>query len=228
MRKAFWLLLAVAGCTTLTGGPKPIDYDAAAVRFDNSVTAAQAAAQLAGVEAVLISTTRDSVFVRELATQLKLVPTRPGRINDQTVAFLAGKPEGDTTLTLKTASGGSIRMHDALYKLDKFRWLDLMTVVVEPNTSAREVVRTLLNYIATDVKSDAFTAMAIHAPNGAVTDSIAQLTRAAWADVTECMRGAPSPSAATMRLFYFPPARVHCESARTITGGTAARLILDR
>ena len=230
---AKWLLalalLALSGCTVLLGGPKPIDYDTVALRFDNTVTPAQAAAQLRelGAEAALITTPRDSAWVRELATQVGLVSTRPGRVNNQTLAFLASKPEGDTTLVLKAASGGNIHMHDALYKLDKYRWLDLMTIIVEPGVPAREATRALLSYIATDVKADAVTAMAIHTPNAAVGDTIAELSRAVWADAAEC-DDAPRATGSTMRLYYFPPARVTCESVRTINGGVAARLIVGR
>lgn len=230
MRKALWLLvLVLTGCSAFLGGPGPIEYDTAAVHFESATTPEQAAEVLraAQVEAVLLSTTADTAWVRQLATLMNLVSTRPGRINDLNVAFLAGKPEGDTTLTLKTASGANVRMHDALYKLDKYRWLDLMTIYLDANAGARETARTLLNYIATDVKSDAFTAMAIHTTNRAVSDSIAQLTRAVWADVGECMQ--PQPAAgSTMRLYYFPPARVNCTSARPVSGGVVARLIFGR
>ena len=230
MRKAFWLLIpAISGCTAMLGGPKPVEYDTVAVQFDNATTPAQAAAQLQelGADLALISTPRDAGWVLELATLVKLVPTRPGRVNDTTLAFLATKPEGDTTLTIKAASGGNIRMHDALYKIDKTRWLDLMTIVVEPGTPAREAARALLNYIATDVKSDAVTAMAVMAPTSAAADSIAELGRVVWADVTECIRS-PGARGTTLRLFYFPPARMTCASARQLDRGVAARLIIDR
>src|SRR5688500_9268475 len=119
MRKACWLLiLAISGCTAMLGGPKSVEYDTVAIQFDNATTPAQAAAQLQelGADLALISTPRDAGWVLELGTLMKLVPTRPGRVNDMTLAFLATKPEGDTTLTIKAASGGNIRMHDALYK----------------------------------------------------------------------------------------------------------------
>ena len=222
--------LVLSGCTVLMGGPKPIEYDTVAIHFDDAVTPAQAAAQLleAGAEGALISTTRDSAWVRELASQVRLTSTRPGRVSGRTLAFLAGKPEGDTTLTLKAASGGDIRMHDALYKLDKYRWLDLMTIIVEPGVPAREATRALLNYIATDVKPDAVTAMAIYTPNAAVGDTIAELSRAVWADAAECGNAAAPARGSIMRLYYFPPARVRCESVRTVNGGIAAKLIIGR
>src|SRR6185369_2220267 len=130
---------------------------------------------------------------------------------DLTLAFLAFKVEGDTTLTLTVEGGGAIRLHDALFNIDKNRTLDLMTAVIEPNTSVLNGVKALLNYIATDVGGTSAVALAVQAQNQAVGDSIATLTHAAIADTWECTKESKAGQAApamSMRLFYFPPARM--------------------
>ena len=93
-------------------------------------------------------------------------------------------------------------------------------------------MRTLLNYIATDVGGDAAVALAIQAPSQAVGDSIAELTRAAISDAWECTDGGKSSQnapAMAMRLFYFPAARMRCQSARVVDAANrpvVARLIV--
>jgi hypothetical protein len=219
-RVFFGTLLLVTACSVSMGGPDPVEYDTAAVRFDAATSAAAAAAQLRelGVELALISTPNDAAWVRQVAQQAQLTPTEPGRIGDQTVAFLAFKVEGDTTITLNVPSGGKVHLHDALYNIDKVRRLDLMTAVIESGTSAQAAVRTLLEYVATDVMSNAVVALAVHAPTPAVADSVAEHGRAFWADAWECTeqgrKGEKAP-ASTLRLFYFPAARIRCEQART-------------
>lgn len=227
-------ILFVAGCAVRLGGSKPMEYDTVAIQFDAGTSVNDAAARLRelGADLALIATREDTAWVRQLAQQMKLVSTRPGRAGDYTLAFLAFKPVGDTTLTLNVDGGGSIRMHDALYNIDKVRKLDLMTVIFQPGTSTRNGVRTLLNYIATDVAGDAAVALAIQAPTQAVGDSVAELTRAAIADAWECTPGARSNGnapAMAMRLFYFPAARMRCQTARVLDAANrpmVARLIV--
>jgi hypothetical protein len=228
------LLLLAAGCAVRLGGPRPVGYDTVAIQFEPGTSVADAAARLRELSAdlALIATREDSSWVRALAEQTQLVSTRPGRAGDYTLAFLAFKPVGDTTLTLNTDGGGIIRLHDALYQVDKYRKLDLMTAIFNAGTGAREGVRTLLNYIATDVGGDAAVALAIQAPTQAVGDSIAELTRAAIADAWECTadgKSSQNAPAMALRLFYFPAARMRCESARVVDSANrpvVARLIV--
>jgi hypothetical protein len=228
------LTITLAACAVRMGGPKPVEYDAAAIRFDANTTPAAAAAQLRtlGVDLALILTPHDSVWVRQVAQQAQKLSTRPGRVGDLTLAFLAFKPEGDTTLTLPVASGGRIQLHDALYNIDKQRRLDLMTVVLEPGTHTQDAVRALLAYIATDVIATAVGVLAVQAPSAAAADSVAQLTRAFWGDVLECTDPNKRPAAgvtAPLKLFYFPSARVRCQQAQIADNGsptTVARLIV--
>ena len=168
------VILIVAGCAVRLGGSRPVEYETVAIQFDAGTSVTDAAARLRELNAdvALIATREDTTWVRQLAQQMQLVSTRPGRAGDYTLAFLATKPVGDTTLTLNVEGGGSIRMHDALYNIDKVRKLDLMTVILQPGTSTRNGVRTLLSYIATDVSGDAAVALAIQAPSAAAGDSI--------------------------------------------------------
>jgi hypothetical protein len=168
----------------------------------------------------LIATHGDTAWVRQLATSMGKVSTRPGKASDLTLALLAPyKVVGDTTLTLTVEGGGAIRLHDALFNIDKNRTLDLMTAVIEPNTSVLNGVKALLNYIATDVGGTSAVALAVQAQNQAVGDSIATLTHAAIADTWECTKESKAGQAApamSMRLFYFPPARMKCITARVV------------
>jgi hypothetical protein len=228
------LTLSLGACALRLGGPKPVEYDAAAVRFESNATPAAAAAQLRtlGIDLALVLTPNDSAWLRQVAQQAQLTSTRPGRIGDLTAAFLAFKPQGDTTLVLNVPSGGRVLLHDALYNIDKERRLDLMTAVIESGTSTQGAVRSLLEYVATDVMSVAVGVLAVQAPSAAVVDSVALLTRAVWADAWECTeagrRGEPAPPT-NLRLFYFPAARVRCEQAQVSDNGsqaTVARLIV--
>ena len=228
------VLLVVAGCAVRLGGAKPVEYDTVAIQFSAGTSVADAATQLRELNAdvALIATHGDTAWVRQLAQQTQLVSSRPGTAGDVTLAFLATQPVGDTTLTLKVEGGGGIRLHDALYNVDKVRRLDLMTAVFESGTSARDGVRTLLNYIATDVMGDAAVALAVQPTTPAAGDSIAELTRAAIADTWECTGAGKSSENAppmALRLFYFPAARMQCLSARVVESANhpvVARLIV--
>jgi|SRR5688500_5595215 len=222
---AFVATALVAGCAVRLGGPGPVEYDTIAIEFDQSTSVTEAASRLrdVGAELALIATPQDAEWVRQLAAQLQLPPTDPGRLGGLTLAFLGLKPAGDTTLTLTVATGGSIHLHDALYYLGnekkQERPLDLMTAIVQPGTPAREGVRRLIEYIASDVGATAAVVLAVKAPTPVIADSIAELTRAAWGDVWECTdagkRRERAP-AILWRMYYFPPARMRCSSARVL------------
>lgn len=233
LRSAFVLVL-LAGCAVRVGGGGPVEYDTVAIQFDSGTSVAAAAAQLRGLgtDVALIATRQDTAWVRQLAQEMELVSSRAGSAGEFTLAFLAFKPVGDTTLTLNVEGGGGIRLHDALYNVDKVRRLDLMTAIFQPGTSARDGVRTLLNYIATDVMGNAAVALAVQVPTPAVGDSIAELTRAAIGDAWECTaesKNGQSVPAMAMRLFYFPAARMRCQTARVVDAANrpvVARLIV--
>jgi hypothetical protein len=222
------------GCAVRLGGPAPEEYDTVAAEFPGNTSVEDAATRLRelSAELALIATPNDSNWVRQLASTMQLTSTDPGRVGGLTLAFATPlKIVGDTTLRLEVQGGGRLEMHDALFEIDKNRHLDLMTVIFEPNTPARAGVTRLLNYIATDVGSTAVVALAIKAPNGAIADSIADITRAAWGDAWECTeagkRNERAP-AGEWRLFHFPAARVRCATANTLGSlkGYHARLVV--
>jgi hypothetical protein len=241
MRSRLLLLLFLAGCAVRLGGPGPVTYDTVAIQFEDGVSAADAAARLReqGAELALIATRNDAAWVGQLAQQLALPSTRPGRAGDLTLAFLGLRPLGDTTMIFNLKGGGTMRLHDALYNVDNVkkptdpsRKLDLMTVVIDPGTSIRLAVDTLLKYIATDVAGNAAVVLAVQSPTAAVGDTIEALTRAYMADAWECSENAKrsetQPQMA-MRMFYFPPVRIRCESARVLESANrpvVARLIV--
>lgn len=226
MKAIRWLVpvlgvAALTACAVRLGGSGPVEYRTLAVDFGPSTTPEEAAAMIrdANARLVLLSTPRDSAWISAVAQNSGLTSTRPGHVDDATFAFLAWKPVGDTTHTIKVPSGGQIRLHDALYEIEKNRYIDLMTVAFESGTNVREGVRTLLGYIATDVMANVPVVLAVHAPNSSVSDSVAAVTRAAWADAAECTSkssGDVSTRNMNMRLFYFPAARIRCVEARTI------------
>jgi hypothetical protein len=238
MRIRFVLLLVFAGCAVRLGGPGPVTYDTVGIQFEDGLSATDAAARLRelGTDLALIATRNDSVWVRQLAQALALPYSRPGKAGDLTLAFLGLKPIGDTTMVFDLKGGGTMRLHDALYNIDNVkkptdpsRKLDLMTVVLDPGTNARLAVDTLLKYIATDVAGNAAVILAVQAATPAIGDTMVALTRAYMADAWECSenfkRNEPQPQMA-MRLFYFPPVRIRCESARTLN--TANRPVTAR
>lgn len=219
---ALWL----AACATISG-PTPVEVDALALRIAESASAEQVAQQLTqrGVDYVILSGARDSAWYADVAARAGMKTTRPGKAGATTFAFLGPAAIGDTTLTLKVNGGGELRVHDALYNVDKSRRLDLMAVKIEPNTHLRESIRTLLSYVASDVLPHAAVLLAIEPPTPAIGDSISLLTRAIFADAWECTpegRASPDTSDLSIRLFYGPAARMRCSSAqRGNIGGDA-------
>jgi hypothetical protein len=109
---------------------------------------------------------------------------------------------------------------DALYEVDKNRHLDMMLMEIPSGTGAREAVRTLLAYYATDVGGTAAVLLALRSPSAPAADSAASLLRSAFGNVLECDGESDSPpaSAGTLRFFYGPQARVECERGRLLAG----------
>jgi hypothetical protein len=221
--------LLLAACSVRMGGPKPEEIDAVAIRVPANANAEQIAQLMTqrGVEYAILSGERDSAWYADVAAKAGLKSTRTGRAGNTTFAFLGTQALGDTTLTLKIAGGGELRVHDALYRIDKVRRLDLMAVRIEPNTNLRESVRTLLGYVATDVLPNAAVLLAIQTATPEQGDSVSVLTRAAFADAWECTpqgRTNPVNKDLPIRLFYGPAARLTCRSAEQIDIGGGAIL----
>lgn len=242
MKQRHVLMTALAAlwtgaCALGMGGPSPVDKDAMMLRVSAGLTADQLAQALrgSGVQfAILTGATRDSAWYADAATRAGMTVTRPARIGAETFAFMGPKAVGDTTLGLKVQGGGELRVHDALYKIDKHRYLDLMAVHVGQGVNLRESVRSLLSYVATDVMANAALLFVIETAHPAQADSIAVLTRAAFGDVWECTKdgrsGRVMPPAA-LRAFYGPASRMKCTNAEPTdigAGGIIGHFVLPR
>ena len=167
MKRGSGLVVAaalLAACSSVRlGGPSPSDLDAIAMVIPADATAEQVAQILTqrGVDYAILSGARDSAFYADVATRAGLKNTRPGGTGSTRFSFLGPQALGDTTLALKVTGGGEVLIHDALYRIDKNRRLDLMSVRIEPNVNLRESVRAVLAYVATDVLPNAAVLLAI-------------------------------------------------------------------
>lgn len=236
-------LLLLGACSVRLGGPGPVEYRTVALSTGAGAQPGQVAAYIrqAGANVVLLAAQADSSWFAEVARQSQLTLSGPGDAGGVNLAFLASSPVGDTTVTLALGSGGKLVLHDALYKVDKHRYLDLMALRVGSAADAKAAVQALLRYVATDVMSDAAVVLAIDVPDAATGDALADLLRPAFLDARSCIpvaeRGgevggeAGAGAGPGMRLFYGPEARLRCESARTLGAEGApvvAQLIIDR
>lgn len=216
-----------AACSARSGGSNPAEQDMVAVSVAAGATAEQVALMLTqrGVDFAILSGERDSAWYADVATRAGMKTTRPGRAGNTTFAFLGPEAIGDTTLALKVTGGGELLVHDALYRIDKNRRLDLMAVKIEANTNLTESIRALLAYVASDVLAHAAVLLAIEPPTPELGDSVSLLTRAAFADAWECTpqgRERPNHSDMPIRLFYGPAVRMTCVRAeRANVGGDA-------
>src|SRR5690606_7387009 len=113
------------------------------------------------------------------------------------------------------------------------RNIDLMLVSFAEAQSARDGVRALLNYIATDVGGTSALLIGISTPTPAMADTASQLMRAAFRNVLNCggeSIAAPAGGPA-VSMFYGPEARLTCESARVLSGAAndiVARVVVGR
>ncbi len=214
-------LVLLAGCSATYGQPKPIPYKALAMNVPAGARADSVASVVRGSAAglVLLASPADSAWFVTVAraTNLRLSgPTKtPPALR---MAFLAGKPVGDTTLILAVAGGRPAVLHDALYQPRKNRNLDLMMVQIDTGSAASQVAGALLKYVATDVMQNAPVVLGLIAPSAAVADSVAQLIRPIFVDVRECGGGKGTEAAAApVRLLYGPETQIYCDEARALT-----------
>lgn len=233
-------LLLLGACSVRLGGPGPVEYRTVALSTGAEAEPSQVAAYIRQADAnvVLLSAPADSAWFAEVARQSKLTLSGPGDAGGVALAFLASTPLGDTTVALPLESGGEIVLHDALYRVDKQRYLDLMALRLGAGQEVRAAVQALLRYVATDVMSDAAVVLAIDVPDAATGDALAEMLQPAFLDARRCIPGAEpgrdgatGASGAGMRLFYGPEARLRCGSARQLGANGApvvAQLIIDR
>ena len=236
--RAWWigaLVLVVGGCAVRLGGPGPVEYRTVALSAAGGATPAQIAAYLkeTGANVVLLAAPADSAWFAEVARRVELKLSGPGSAGQTAFAFLATEPVGDTTVVLGLPDGGELVVHDALYRVDKNRYLDLLATHIGSADSSLESIRALLRYVATDVMTRAAVVLAIEVPDAETGDRVAQLLEPAFLDARECLPESARAAASGpgMRLFYGPEARLRCESARVLEGDAVtmlARLIVGR
>lgn len=230
------ITLFLTACAVRLGGPAPEEYNALTFAAAAGETAEQAAARIrdAQAELVLVSAQRDTSWFEAVAQQSGLTLSGPGRTGPSALAFYADlEILGDTSLVLSVPEGGRIHMHDALYKIDDDRHLDLMMVRLDDAADVRAAVRTLFGYIATDVGASAALLLAIEASSPQAADSAASLMRATLNSALECANddGSPPPPQPPVQLVYGPSARMSCRSARVLSGATpaiSARVVVER
>lgn len=229
------LAILVVGCAVRLGGPKPVEYRTLAFSVGEGAGPAEVAQWIRSADAnlVLLAAAADSAWFSEVAKQANLKLSGPGSAGSVSFAFLAGEPVGDTTIALPLPDGGSIGVHDALYRVDKERLLDLLAVQIPSAAQSREAVKALLNYVATDVMPEAGVVLAIDVPDPATGDSVSALLSPVFRDARTCLRpGAREPeddASWRMRLFFGPETKLTCEDARPLggRGPLIARLIFS-
>lgn len=236
-RQFLWIAAAglAAGCAIRLGGPKPVEYRTVAFDAGARTPPADVASLIRQADAnlVLLAAAADSAWFGAVAREADLRLSGPGAAGDISFAFLAGEPVGDTTLVLPVEGGGEIVVHDALYQVDERRYLDLLAVRFSADAVPRAAVRSLLDYIATDVMQESAVVLAVDAPYAGTADSITDLLSPAFTDARSCLAddgATTAPSDWGMRLLFGPQYKLRCEEARPIgdQGPLLVRLILER
>ena len=229
-------VLIMAGCAVRLGGPKPEIYETVALRAPAGAAAADVAGTVkaAAGDIVLLVADADSAWFADVAAQTGIPLNGPGFTGGPGMAFFTHlELLGDTTLTVPVAAGGNLHVHDALFEISEGRRVDLMIVAMEEGVAARDGVRTLLNYIATDVGGTSAVLIGLTAPTPAIADSASTLMRAAFRNALDCGDAPLTRPAGGLgvTLFYGPEARISCESARVLPGtpnGIVARTEVGR
>ncbi|MBI4538594.1 MAG: hypothetical protein HY704_03675 [Gemmatimonadetes bacterium] len=234
-RKAAALLAAtapllLAACAIRLGGPKPLTVRVLAYAAPPGASAADVASQIQAAQPhhVILAADADSAWFGDVARATSRESTRPGRAESVTFAFLAGKALGDTTVML---TGGAHRftVHDALYDLTKRVRIDVMAFRLgAPTDDAREIVRALMAYVATDVPPQALVLLGVLRAEGAGGDALTQTLSPFFRDAGTCEHGPPDGSArAPIQLFYAPAARTRCRRASLSADGRGLILELE-
>jgi hypothetical protein len=225
------MAVLMTACATGVGSRKPIDQDALVLRLADNATPDQVANILKqrGVDVAILASTRDSAWYASAAGAAGMKMTRVGRTGTGTFAFLGPQAVGDTTLSLKVSGGGEVRLHDALYRIDKQRRLDLIAARIAPEANWRESMNALLRYIAgPDVLPNAVIVLAIDPPSPAVGDSISVHINPYLSDAWECTREGKKGTRNTelpVRLFYGPSMRVSCAGAERFNESSGAAIL---
>lgn len=226
--------LLLGACATSMGAPREIEMPTVALHADQEVASADvvAALQRAGARAVFLTADHDDAWFAEVASATGLHLTGPATLGPGRTAFLAPEPLGDTIHALPY-EGGSITLLDALFEIDKDRFLDLIAVRIQAGDDVRPIMTALLQYVATDVSNDAALVMAVTVPSEAVGDSVGRMLSPAYSDARRCGGAeAVGTEGEHTRLFYGPVARMFCVDAlarRTVVGEwLQAELVMGR
>lgn len=225
------ITLITAGCAAGFGGSKPFERDVLALRVSANTTADQLGTRLlqGGYEFAMLATQFDSAWLAAAATRAGLQMTRPGRIGESNYVFFGPKAVGDTTHTVNVRTGGRVRLHDALFQVDKEHAVDLILARFDSVTDIREGVRALLGYVASDVSGNAALVLGVETTTQQLGDTVSVLIRAAYTDTRECAASSAPASQSAIRLFYGPNARVQCQRAEILNeagGPVSAKLTL--
>jgi hypothetical protein len=235
-RVAALLLVTFAptACAGRIAGSGPQEHRVAALSADPGAAPSDVADLIAGANAgiVLLSADRDSAWFADVAAAAGLALSGPGHYGERGKAFFTNlEILGDTSLVLAVPGGGSVHMHDALYRVNGARRLDLMMVDFDA-PDLRAAVRALFSYIATDVGATVPVLLAIDGATPLVADSVAVLMRAHYSNELECPSSRiPADTQLSVRLLYGPSARLTCVSSGLLPGeppGVAAGVVLGR
>lgn len=230
-------LALLAGCAIRIGGPDAVEYRVLSIKAAADAPAERVASQIRDADAqiVLLEAERDTAWFAEVARGAELELSGPGLANGHGLAFLAPTPVGDTTIAIPvTPTGDSVTVHDALYRVDDNRYLDVLATRVPAGVDRRKAIRALLDYIATDVPSNAGVIIAVDAADAAGSESVADLFRPAFANASECLLETESdgpddvdeapPPDVPLPVYYGPQLRMLCEDAELRAGAIRALL----
>ena len=218
------LLAATAGCAGTMGGGSPLVYRAIALNLPTAVPADSVGSivRQSTADLALVAAPSDSAWFAAAARAANLHLSGPIAAGNTRLGFLAMKPTGDTTVTLKLSGGHNLVLHDALYQPSKHRYVDLMLARADSGTAASEIARSLLTYAASDVMQNAAVIMGMITRPPAVTDSVAALVRAVFVDLRQCADStAARANTGQIRVFYGPETNIRCDEARLLPNAGA-------
>ena len=221
--------VALAACALRIGGPAPESFRVLVASSGIPPQAGETGEWLRALDAhvALIAAEADSAWFAATAVAAGLTLSGPALADSASsasrhgrraaLAFLAWEPLGDTTVAIVAGDGARILVHDALYRTDRGKALDLMAATVPAGADPREAARALLTYVATDVMHDAIVLLALGTPDAVVADSLETLLRPVLAGSAGCddrldLDAAVRPGA--LRLYFGPVVRVRCEAVR--------------
>jgi hypothetical protein len=227
------LTMFAAACAPRLGRAAPELFRTLAIATTaESPDAAAGRIQAVQADVAILAVAADSAWFAEVARATGLQLSGPGVANGVSFAFLGPEAVGDTTVRIPVNGGGELPVHDALYRIDDRRVLDVLAVAVPPGIDLLAAVRAINGYVATDVDPRAAIALAVLPPTAAAGDTLATLLQPLFLDAAACVRtatGAEAPGPPALRLFYGPAVRIRCEGGRFLEGGAVplfARLIV--